>query len=517
MKKSFFFLLLSFCVQINAQSLKDAHRYSQNGLEGSARYTAMGGAFGAVGGDFSAFDINPAGAAVFAFNEIGGSFNFVSSNNEATYFNTTAKEQANDLAIGHLGAVFVLNDESGGGWSKISVGFNYNKSVNYDNSFSAQGYNPSRGIDQYFLSFAQGKELVNISQINDENFNEAYRNIGGDPDLGFPAQQALFGYEGFVINPIPLEGSDDPTDDNIREYRSNTEAGAQGYFHEYIHSSLGQSKRYTINISGVFQDKFHLGFNINHYNIEYSELVDFSESNYSSASGIRDLNFRNELITVGRGNSFQLGAIYKLNPQFRLGLSFESPTYYRLSDRIRQSLVTEAVDENGAFTLELDPAEDGSETFFPEYQFNSAGSVRGSLAYIYKDKGIISLDYTLRDFSAAQFTPKDDVLFRSLNQQIEGDFQASQQLQLGAEYRLNPFFSLRAGYWTQSATKLFVDNSLEIISGGAGFNFGPSNLDVALQLRSATESQMLFANGLTDRIGLNRDDFNLVFTYRFKL
>ena len=60
MKKSFFFLLLSFCVQINAQSLQDAHRYSQNGLEGSARYTAMGGAFGAVGGDFSAFNINPA-------------------------------------------------------------------------------------------------------------------------------------------------------------------------------------------------------------------------------------------------------------------------------------------------------------------------------------------------------------------------------------------------------------------------------------------------------------------------
>ena len=65
MKKSFFFLLLSFCVQINAQSFKDAHRYSQNGLEGARAYTAMGGAFGAVGGDFSAFDINPAGSSLF--------------------------------------------------------------------------------------------------------------------------------------------------------------------------------------------------------------------------------------------------------------------------------------------------------------------------------------------------------------------------------------------------------------------------------------------------------------------
>ena len=517
MKKSSFFLALTFCAQLTAQSLKDAHRYSQNGVEGSARYTAMGGAFGAVGGDFSAFDINPAGSSVFAFNELAGSFNFMSSTNKASYFNTTNIEKNNDLAIGHLGAVFVLNDETGGNWTKISIGFNYNKSINYDNSFSAQGYNPNNGIDQYFLSFAQGQELVNISQINDESFIEAYRTIGGDPSLGFPAQQALFGYEGFVINPIPLAGSDDATDDSIRDYRSNTQADTQGYFHQYVQSSLGQSKRYTINVSGVFQEKFYLGFNINHYTIEFSELIDFSENNYGIDSGIRDLNFSNELITVGRGNSFQLGAIYRLNAQFRFGLSLESPTYYNLSDRIRQSLVTEVVDENGAFTLELDPAEGGTETFFPDYQFNSPGSIRGSFAYIYKDKGVFSIDYTVRDFSSAKFTPKDDSLFRSLNQQIEGDFQRSQQLQLGMEYRINPFVSLRGGYWTQSATKQLIDNTLEIISGGAGFNFGASNLDVALQLRNTNDNQALFTSGLTDSIGLKRDDINLVFTYRLKL
>ena len=107
------------------------------------------------------------------------------------------EESGNDLAIGHLGAVFILNDESGGPWSKLSIGFNYNKTVNYDNNYSAEGINPNRGLDDYFLFFAQGKRLDEISQFFDENFNQAYTNIGETDNLGYAAQQALFGYEGY--------------------------------------------------------------------------------------------------------------------------------------------------------------------------------------------------------------------------------------------------------------------------------------------------------------------------------
>ena len=36
---------------------------------GSARFQSMGGAFGALGGDLSAININPAGSAVFIDNQ----------------------------------------------------------------------------------------------------------------------------------------------------------------------------------------------------------------------------------------------------------------------------------------------------------------------------------------------------------------------------------------------------------------------------------------------------------------
>ena len=41
---------------------------------GSARFQSMGGAFGALGGDLSAININPAGSAVFIDNQYELSF-----------------------------------------------------------------------------------------------------------------------------------------------------------------------------------------------------------------------------------------------------------------------------------------------------------------------------------------------------------------------------------------------------------------------------------------------------------
>lgn len=515
MKKNLIFFISLLCFQINGQSLSDAQRYSTSSIQGSARFSAMGGAFGAVGGDFSAIEINPAASSIFGFSEVGVTLNSIQLKNTAHYFNASEQDKNNDLSVGQAGIVLILNEETGGDWSKISFAFNYNQAANFDNIYGVIGVNPNRGVDQYFLSFAQGKRLDGISQLEGESFNDAYIDISEFG--GYPAQQGLFGYEGFVINPIPFAGSTDTTDPSIQSYRSNTQAGANGYTHEYNRSTSGRTNRYTINFSSIYQNKLYLGFNFNIFNIEYTEAVNFHEYGYGPLSGLSELNFQNELITLGTANSLQLGAIYKVNNSFRLGLSLESPTYYRLSDRVRQALNTRLRTQNGDTDISLSPLDQGIETVFPAYQFNSPGSVRGSLAYIIKDIGLISLDYTVRSYDSANFTPKDDDLFFSLNNQIEENFQASQRLQIGGEFRLNPQISLRGGYSTESASMVAFDNSQSIISGGLGYNFGASNLDIAVQLQDLSSQQALFTNGLTDAVGLNQDNLNLIFTYRLKL
>ena len=54
--------LLSALAQ--AQTDVDVLRYSQTGNAGTSRFTSMGGAFGALGGDFSVLSWNPAGIAI---------------------------------------------------------------------------------------------------------------------------------------------------------------------------------------------------------------------------------------------------------------------------------------------------------------------------------------------------------------------------------------------------------------------------------------------------------------------
>ena len=71
MKKYIFLLALGFTASVaQSQEIADAMRYAQDNLNGTARFRAMSGAFGALGGDLSSINVNPAGSAVFTNNQM---------------------------------------------------------------------------------------------------------------------------------------------------------------------------------------------------------------------------------------------------------------------------------------------------------------------------------------------------------------------------------------------------------------------------------------------------------------
>ena len=76
MKSNLFLFIGLLCLSLNAQSLNDALRYSQTSLSGSARYNALSGAFGALGGELSAISINPAASCFFVLRAFSNSSNF---------------------------------------------------------------------------------------------------------------------------------------------------------------------------------------------------------------------------------------------------------------------------------------------------------------------------------------------------------------------------------------------------------------------------------------------------------
>ena len=86
--KSILFLFIGLlCLSLNAQSLNDALRYSQTSLTGSARFNALSGAFGALGGELSAISINPAGSSVFLSSELSITANTFNNDVTSSYFN----------------------------------------------------------------------------------------------------------------------------------------------------------------------------------------------------------------------------------------------------------------------------------------------------------------------------------------------------------------------------------------------------------------------------------------------
>ena len=180
-----------------AQDITDALRYSTEGLTGTARYRAMSGAFGALGGDLSAIGVNPAGSAVFANSYATVTMNYNMRKAETTYFNGLTTTENSDVNFDQAGAVLVFNStDPENNWSKFSLGFNYSQINNFEDSFVADGIS-TNSIDQYFLGYADGIPLEFLQLQQNETVNDLYQYLGDNECFG--AQKAFLVFRVFII------------------------------------------------------------------------------------------------------------------------------------------------------------------------------------------------------------------------------------------------------------------------------------------------------------------------------
>lgn len=113
---------------IHSQEIKDAMRYTQSELHGTARFTAMSGAFGALGGDLSSINVNPAGSAVFNNNQFATTMGSYSTKNNSDYFGTGTSASDSNFDLNQAGGVFVFKTrDPNNDWKKFSMSINYEK------------------------------------------------------------------------------------------------------------------------------------------------------------------------------------------------------------------------------------------------------------------------------------------------------------------------------------------------------------------------------------------------------
>jgi hypothetical protein len=501
MKKNIFLLIVGLTFSVaQSQEISDAVRYSQDNLYGTARFKAMSGAFGALGGDLSSININPAGSAIFSNNQIGITLNNLSTKNNSTYYNTNTSDSNSTFDLDQAGAAFVFkNRNPKSDWKKYSITINYEKTNNYDNSFFSAGVNPTNSVANYFTYYANG---VSLSTLESSNYY----------NLGSGEQQAYLGYQAYIINPLSS------TDPDNTEYLSNVTAGGN-YYQENSITTTGYNGKLSFNAATSYKDKLYLGVSLNSHFIDFTRASNFYESNDNTLGDdytVTTISFDNLLYTYGSGFSFQLGAIAKVTNEIRLGLAFESPTWYKLNDELTQKIV--AISENSGSTSYTDVVNPNVTNYYDPYKIATPSKITGSFAYIFGKSGLISIDYALKDYSSTKFTPENDSYFITLNNEIKNTLTTSAELRIGAEYKIQRW-SLRGGYRHEESP--YIDKTtigdLNGYSGGLGYNFGATKLDVSYSKTKRTDQQGFFDQGFTEGASINSKNNFVSMTLTFEL
>lgn len=507
-KFQYFVIAVLAMATTNAQDISDAVRFSSDNIEGTARFKAMSGAFGALGGDLSAVSVNPAGSSIFNTSYSSLSLSFGNNDNDTFYFENALSNQDSNFDLNQAGASFVfLNGNQNSPWRKFALALAYDRTGNFNDTWVAEGVSPTANIGDYFLGFARGQRLDEISAFDGETLADAYFEIG--QAFGFGNQQAFLGFESFILDP------EMNTDDNTA-YINTIQGG--NYAQRYSYNANGYNGTLAFNASAQYGKNLHLGVSVNSHFINYERTTFLTERNNNASAGVRNVGFENTLLTNGVGLSFQLGSILKFDNGVRLGLAYDSPTWYRITEETYQYLETTVNDgDNAPFSQIIDP---GFFTLFPDYRFTSPSKITASVAYVALDKGLLSFDYSRKNFSNARFRPDSDPFFQFQNDDIENRLKDASTYRFGGEYRINRL-SLRGGYSFEESPyedESFFGNRTGY-SLGLGYKFGNTTLDIAFNTLQREYNYQFFGNSqdFTNASTIDNVNTNVVLTLGFSI
>lgn len=107
--------------------------FSSENNNGTSRFSGLNGSMGAVGGDVSAININPAGAAIFNNGEFNLTLGINNFNNTAKYYNNSITNKNTDLKLEQIGGILVFDNLYYSDWKKVVLGINYQVTNNFYN------------------------------------------------------------------------------------------------------------------------------------------------------------------------------------------------------------------------------------------------------------------------------------------------------------------------------------------------------------------------------------------------
>jgi hypothetical protein len=477
-----------------AQDLTDALRYSNFKINGTARSAAMGNAFGALGGDFTSLGINPAGAAVYRSGEFTITPSFGKTGIDGTFLGNTVNDSKYNVNLNNIGYVanFKTGENSESGLVSISFGLGMNKLGSFSLNSLAEGANSNHSILTYFTDY------VNENGISSGEFDPYYEKLAWDTDL------LLF-------------------DENNKEFFNDITDNGHGQSQRKSVDQRGYINEYVISAAANFNHKFYVGATIGIQNVTFRQdanLYEWDEKN--NIPYFNDLNFKTYLKTTGDGYNFKIGGIYKPVDQIRLGIAFHTPTFYRFNDVYDSEMKSSITYDDGV--TERSTAYPSKEGVY-DYELETPMRTILSGAFVIGKSGLVSVDYEIVDYSSAKLKKgSDGYNYVNENSVISDAYKTTGNLHIGAEYRVNRVFSLRAGYenYPSVYTKEYLNeknlnssSSYSTIAGGFGFRQGNFFFDGTIK-RVMDEEYLKLYPGSINMAKYSTTQNNVIFTLGYK-
>lgn len=425
-------ILLVIPVWSLGQNTFDALRFSQRGISGTARYSGLSGAMGALGADASAVSVNPGGLGLFRKGQANLAISSNTIGTETSHYGNTENSTFSTGRVSNL-AVVLSGPFDYSPWKYGNVIFGYQNKDNFNSStFSRGANNESSYLDQYFVDIIDEPGLF-LEDI------EAYFPFGAGLAWG---AKLIDTANGSYYSTNPFYGQE-------QSKQVNHQRG------------LGE---YYFGFGGNYMDKLFLGATLGFSSLRFSSNTIYKERFEPGQNpyGLEEWSQAEELTISGSGFNFKIGGIYWLTEVLRLGLAFNSKEYFRLTDKYYSTI--EAIwdiEETYAYSP------DG----YNEYTFESPYRVIASVGLVRSLIGALNLDVEYVDFTSMKFvtSPTFGTDFTSINNEIQETFQPAVNLRLGGELLYGPFYFRGGGaYWSNP---YIADNDRRKyrVSGGIGW------------------------------------------------
>lgn len=491
MRKILFGLLLAFGFGANAQTEIDALRYGWQENLGTARYTGMGGAFAALGGDLSSIKENPAASALYRTNEfsISSAFNYRSTT--SNYFGNSEEDDRVNFNIPSFSVVRVDDDIRDKNWKRLNISFGLSRVKGFSGNALIQGEHSSLAYINSLKNRAQNKS------INDLYYTDVVTYL--------------------AFNTLGIDTVGD------KEYASWLDD--DGQTQKFVYEEKGGITELNIAVGSSFNDKIYFGASVNVPIVNYETLSRFSEYGYQNAADLvingddarfQRMTLSQGLKTTGSGINAKLGFIAKPVFWWRFGLAYHTPTFYTLDEEYSYG-----------FTSYFDNGTRYSDTYSGVYSYNlrTPGKLVVGTSFIIEKQGIISFEYNYSDYSNLKYSTvdefelsDDDNTFTDINKRMKDIYTGAGVFKVGAEWRYENF-SFRGGY-NHFESPLKDSDVLEkdVVSFGLGYRWEQYFFDVAVQQTEYDEDIELYSDSEAGDFNTNLENTsrNFVFTFGYK-